>query len=140
MPKYFDGVLMQNQTFSSEDFGTASAKFWSHWLYMGWSWWPTQTHPVTTSSQRYCLSLSVQSSKIVFHMHNNDRMSNYSPNTWLNNNIAITSKRRHVDVIMSKWRFDVIMTSLLHNVSAGYKQTPHSHSVYGIDIYTNIRI
>ena len=41
-------------------------------------------------------------------------------NTWHNNNVVITSKRRHFDVITSKWRrFDVITTSLLRNVFAG---------------------
>ena len=41
-------------------------------------------------------------------------------NTWRNNNVVITSKRRHFDVITSKWRrFGVITTSLLRNVSAG---------------------
>ena len=41
-------------------------------------------------------------------------------NTWRNNNVMITSKRRHFDVITSKWHpFDVIMTSLSPNVSAG---------------------
>ena len=41
-------------------------------------------------------------------------------NTWRNNNVVITSKRRHFDVITSKWRrFNVITTSLLRNVSAG---------------------
>ena len=41
-------------------------------------------------------------------------------NTWRNNNVAITSKRRHFCVITSKWhRIDVIRTSLLHNVFAG---------------------
>ena len=42
-------------------------------------------------------------------------------NTWRNNNVVITSKRRHFDVIVitSKWRrFDVITTSLLRHVSA----------------------
>ena len=41
-------------------------------------------------------------------------------NTWRNNNVVITSKRRHFDVITSKLRrFDTIMTSLLRNVSDG---------------------
>ena len=45
----------------------------------------------------------------------------YSPlNTWRNNDVVITSKRRHCDVITSQWRrFDVITTSFLRNVSAG---------------------
>ena len=44
-------------------------------------------------------------------------------NTWRNNNVVITSKRRHFDVITSKWhRVDVITTSLLRNVSAGMHQ------------------
>ena len=44
----------------------------------------------------------------------------YNPlNTWRNNDVVITSKRRHCDVIMSQWRrFDVITTSFLRNVSA----------------------
>ena len=37
---------------------------------------------------------------------------------WCSNNVIITSKRRHADVITSTWRFDVI-TTLLRNVSAG---------------------
>ena len=41
-------------------------------------------------------------------------------NTWRNNNVVITSKRRHFDVITSKWRrCDVITTSLSRDVSAG---------------------
>ena len=45
------------------------------------------------------------------------------PNTWRNNNVVLTSKRRHFDVITSKWRrFGVITTSLLCNVSAGISQ------------------
>ena len=41
-------------------------------------------------------------------------------NTWRNNDVVITSKRRHCDVITSQWRrFDVITTSFLRNVSAG---------------------
>ena len=41
-------------------------------------------------------------------------------NTWRDNNVVITTQRRHFDVITSKWRrFDVITTSLLRDVSAG---------------------
>ena len=41
-------------------------------------------------------------------------------NTWRNNNVVITSKRRHFDVLTSKWRrCDVITTSLSRDVSAG---------------------
>ena len=41
-------------------------------------------------------------------------------NTWHNNNVVITPKRRHFDVIVSKCRrFDVITTSLLRNMAAG---------------------
>ena len=40
-------------------------------------------------------------------------------NSWRNNNVVITLKWRHFDVIASKWRLDAITTSLLHNVSAG---------------------
>ena len=41
-------------------------------------------------------------------------------NTWRNDNVVITSKRRYFDVITSKWRrFDVITTLLLRNVFAG---------------------
>ena len=44
-------------------------------------------------------------------------------NTWRNDNVVITSKRRHFDVITSKWRrFDVITTLLLRNVFAGMPQ------------------
>ena len=49
-------------------------------------------------------------------------------NTWRNDNVVITSKRRHFDVITSKWlRFNVITTSLLRIVSGGFAvadQTP----------------
>ena len=42
-------------------------------------------------------------------------------NTWRNNNVVITPKRRHFGVITSKWhRFAVITTSLLCNVFAGW--------------------
>ena len=42
------------------------------------------------------------------------------PNTSRNENIVITSKQRHFDVIMSQWRrFDIITTSLLCDVSVG---------------------
>ena len=52
--------------------------------------------------------------------HHAARIRHYSLNTWRNNNVAITSKRRYFEVITSKWRrFDVITTSLLRNVSAG---------------------
>ena len=45
-------------------------------------------------------------------------------NTWRNNDVVITSKRRHFDVITSKWRrCDVITTSLSRDVSAGMSQT-----------------
>ena len=41
-------------------------------------------------------------------------------NTWRNNNVVITSKRRYFDVITSKWRrCDVITTSLSRDVFAG---------------------
>ena len=44
----------------------------------------------------------------------------FPPNTIRDNNVVITSKRRHFDVITSKWhRFGVITTLLLSNVSAG---------------------
>ena len=47
-------------------------------------------------------------------------------NTWRNNNVVLTSKRRYFDVITSKWRhFDVITTSLLRNVSAGLEPGQH---------------
>ena len=41
-------------------------------------------------------------------------------NTWRNDNVVITPKRRHFVVITSKWRhFGVITTSLLRNAFAG---------------------
>ena len=44
----------------------------------------------------------------------------YPANTLRNNDVAITSKRRHFDVITSKWRrFDVITTLLLRHVPRG---------------------
>ena len=46
---------------------------------------------------------------------------NYPLNTWHNNNVVITWKRRHFDVITSRWRrVDVKATSLLRNMCAGY--------------------
>ena len=40
--------------------------------------------------------------------------------TLRNNDVVITSKRRHFDVITSKWRrFDVITTLLLRHVFSG---------------------
>ena len=50
-----------------------------------------------------------------------DKAERHVPlNTWRNNNVVITSKRRHFDVITSKLRrFDVTTMSLLRNVSAG---------------------
>ena len=48
----------------------------------------------------------------------------YTPaDTLRNNDVVITSKRRHFDVIMSKSRrFDVITTSLLRNM---FSRTAH---------------
>ena len=44
-------------------------------------------------------------------------------NTFRNNNVVITSRRRHFDVITSKWRrFDVITTLLLRHVFSGVLQ------------------
>ena len=41
-------------------------------------------------------------------------------NTWRINNVVITTKRRHFDLITPKWRrFDVLTTSILCYVSAG---------------------
>ena len=55
---------------------------------------------------------------------------NHTPNTWRNNDVVITSKRRHCDVITSQWRrFDVITTSFLRNVSAGIHRTVPIQSV-----------
>ena len=75
---------------------------------------------------------SVGTLKLAFHVSNDvsvqwrpglssRRHFRFNPlNTWGNNNVVITSKRRHFDVITSKWRrFDVITTSLLRDVSAG---------------------
>ena len=49
------------------------------------------------------------------------RRSYYNPaNTLRNNNVVITSKRRHFDVTTSKWRrFDVTTTLLLRHVFRG---------------------
>ena len=60
-----------------------------------------------------------------------DRYGSNPQNTWRNNNVVITSKRRHFHVVTSKWRrFDVLTTSLLRNVSTGRPlpeptSTPH---------------
>ena len=54
-------------------------------------------------------------------------------NAWRNNNVVITSKRRHFDVITSKWRrFDVITTSLLRNVSTGTVRESSSHKLISL--------
>ena len=56
-------------------------------------------------------------------------------NTWRNNNIVITSKRRHFDV---KWhRFDVITTSLLRYVFVGWLLT---HWIYVSSVLTPLYI
>ena len=48
------------------------------------------------------------------------KTSNAERNTLRNNDVVITSKRRHFDVITSKWRrFDVITTLLLCHVFRG---------------------
>ena len=48
------------------------------------------------------------------------RMYAYPANTSRDNDVVITSQRRHFDVITSKWRrFDVITTSLLRHVFSG---------------------
>ena len=48
-------------------------------------------------------------------------MCNYPADTLCNNDVVITSKRRHFDVITSKWRrFDVITTLSLRHVFTGY--------------------
>ena len=80
----------------------------------------------------FCLGLNVLNQPFVIKMEINSWIPGYrlthcflirveSPlNTWCNNNVVITSKRRHFDVISSKWRrFDVITTLLFRNVSAG---------------------
>ena len=49
---------------------------------------------------------------------------NFPAHTLRNNDVVITSKRRHFDVITSKWRcFDVITTLLLHHVFSGLGRT-----------------
>ena len=51
-------------------------------------------------------------------------------NTLRNNDVVITSKRRHFDVITSKWRcFDVITTSLLRHVFGGERNIPWREDV-----------
>ena len=51
-------------------------------------------------------------------------------NTWRNNNVVITSKRRHFDVITSKWcRLYIITTSLLLNVSVRIDRFEIMHRV-----------
>ena len=52
----------------------------------------------------------------------------FSPNTWHNDNVVITSTRHHFDVITSIWhRFHVITSSLLRGVCAGLIQQTSSH-------------
>ena len=51
-------------------------------------------------------------------------ISIFPADTLRNNDVVITSKRRHFDVITSKWhRFDVMTTLLLSNVFRGLFQT-----------------
>ena len=53
------------------------------------------------------------------------------PNTWRNDNVVIAPKRRHFDVITSKWRrFAVITTSLLRNVSAVKRQNMQEWKIW----------
>ena len=53
-------------------------------------------------------------------------------NTLRNDNVVITSKRRHFDVITSKWRrFDVITTLVLRHVFRGKRRSyQHNQAVY----------
>ena len=49
-----------------------------------------------------------------------NRLGGVTPvDTLRNNDVVITPKRRHFDVITSKWRFDVITTLLLRQVFGG---------------------
>ena len=51
-------------------------------------------------------------------------------NTLRNNDVVITSKRRHFDVITSKWRrFDVITTLLLRHVFSGNENATENENV-----------
>ena len=52
----------------------------------------------------------------------------FPADTLRNNDVVITSKRRHFDVITSKWRcFDVITTSLLRHVFRGFNHNGTFH-------------
>ena len=54
----------------------------------------------------------------------NHQLDSFPPNTWRSNDVVITSKRRHFDVVTSKWRrVDVKMASILRNVCAGLART-----------------
>ena len=81
-----------------------------------YSWW---TDWMTIYGKAFSLSLTLHVAAVTQH-HSTSEMRSNPLNTWRNNNVVITSKRRHFDVITSKWRcFDVITTSLLRNVFAG---------------------
>ena len=83
----------------------------------------------------YSMSPLDMSTSTVYGLWHDDARtptSGFPLNTWRNNNVVITSKRRYFDVIASKWRrFDVITTSLLRNMSAGFpsQRASNAHDV-----------
>ena len=83
--------------------------------------------PNQISSILFCFLLRLQNSRSydyvmarlpVWHWGNSPGCD-YPLNTWRDNNVVITSTRRHFDVITWKWRRFDVMTSLLRNVSTG---------------------
>ena len=68
----------------------------------------------TSVNMKFQCLFTIVFSKLLSHV---DRIS---ANTLRNNNVVITSRRRHFDVITSKWRrSDVITTSLLRHIFRG---------------------
>ena len=62
-------------------------------------------------------------------------------NTWRNNNVVITSKRRHFDVITSKWRrVDVITTLLLPHVFSGMMSEERQRTLHHKQIKKHIKV
>ena len=90
-------------------------------------WYNTMDECISSSHINSCWSLIMcfdvcVALEVKFIMF---RVCSIPLNTWRNNNVVITSKRRHFDVITSKWRrCDVITTSLSRDVFAGMWQNP----------------
>ena len=67
-------------------------------------------------------------------------LSSNPADTWRNNDVVITSKRRHFVVITSKWRrFDFITTLLLRHVFSGKKQSDETKSHWADLTFPSVR-